>query len=102
MYENTRKQLSGSGSSERSELFTQLTPLQQKQVTGFLAWFRTQPVEKSSVSSYKSYVCKGILKNDGVLTEDLTKSEKSGMKKFLFWLDTIAGDEFQPDDDDES
>ena len=102
MYENTRKQLGGSGSAERSDLFKQLTPLEQKQVTGFLAWFRRQDVEKSSVSSYKSYVCHGILKDDGRETGDLSKSEKSGMKKFFHWLDTVAGPEFQPETEDET
>ena len=89
MYDKTRAAL-GSAGTEKSELFKQLRPEEQADVTAFLQWLAaTGDVQAGSVPSYKSYVCNGILKDDDRKSGELTKSEKSGMKKFIYWLDNV-------------
>lgn len=68
--------------------FDMLNPSEKKDVIEFVAWLKTTAMSAASTNSYKSYVTKALLKSDGRLAGDPTNDEKSGVRKFLVWLDS--------------
>jgi hypothetical protein len=68
--------------TNRSGLFDQLESSEQDDVKAFLAWL---PLKRNTVNSYKTYICKAMLKFSGKLPGDLTSDEKSAVKKFRTW-----------------
>jgi hypothetical protein len=91
MYEDLFTQ--AKSGSNRSELFDQLDPEQKADVLEFVEWLHTTDMATSSVSSYKSYVTKAMLKADGKIDGELTNDEKSGVRKFAAWFATKPVDE---------
>jgi hypothetical protein len=61
--------------TNRSGLFDQLESSEQDDV----------PLKRNTVNSYKTYICKAMLKFSGKLPGDLTSDEKSAVKKFRTW-----------------
>jgi hypothetical protein len=74
-----------SSKTNKSELYAQLESDEQTDVTDFLNWLPSQGLKPNTINSYKTYICKSMLKFSGKLEGDLTSDEKSAVKKFTVW-----------------
>jgi hypothetical protein len=84
VYENMFKEVEGQ-TANRSELFERLEAQEQQDVTEYLAWLPSQGLKQNTINSYKTYICKAILKSRGDVEGDPTSDEKSAVKKFKVW-----------------
>ena len=73
-------------SKNKSELFARLSAESQADVAGFLAWLPSQGLKRNTINSYKTYICKAILKFAGELEGELTSDERSAVKKFKLYM----------------
>jgi hypothetical protein len=80
-YEALRAQVAKSASA-KSANFEKLTAAQQQDVLGFVKHLEGLGWTKATIASYKSYVVCALA------GEELTNDRKSGMRKFLGWLDS--------------
>jgi hypothetical protein len=76
-----------SSKANKSGLFDRLSTDEQADVQAFLEWL---PLKRNTVNSYKTYICKALLKFSGKLDGDLTSDEKSAVKKFKVWFEAYG------------
>jgi hypothetical protein len=73
-----------SSKTNKSELFERLELDEQTDVNEFLTWL-VGKLKTNTINSYKTYICKSLLKFSGKLEGELTSDEKSAVKKFKVW-----------------
>jgi hypothetical protein len=100
MYESMFKSVEGQ-TANRSELFDKLEAQEQQDVTEYLAWLPSQGLKQNTINSYKTYICKAMLKARGAVEGDPTSDEKSAVKKFKVWFAANRPVEDAVEDDDE-